>query len=59
MLFNFAYDDSISEALTDVIAVSGRINVLFNNAGYAIVGTFEAIFRCCKIDIYLNMLWIK
>jgi NADP-dependent 3-hydroxy acid dehydrogenase YdfG len=34
---------SIQQAITDTIAAFGEIDVIFNNAGYALVGAFEAM----------------
>jgi NADP-dependent 3-hydroxy acid dehydrogenase YdfG len=36
-------ESSIKQAIDDTIATFGTIDVLFNNAGYALVGAFEAM----------------
>jgi NADP-dependent 3-hydroxy acid dehydrogenase YdfG len=36
-------EPSIQQAITDSIATFGEIDVIFNNAGYALVGAFEAM----------------
>ena len=36
-------EESIQKAISDAIAAFGTIDVLYNNAGYALVGSFEAM----------------
>ena len=38
-------DDSINHAITEAISFFGSIDVVFNNAGYALVGAFEAMSK--------------